>query len=235
MEVIKQELLSFYKELEFVEDTHTYTVGGKRLPSVSGLISKYYPKFNADAIAEKKGKREGIDPEVLKAQWKKAGDDACALGHEAHLFGEFYPFDRSLKPKTGFDQAIKNFWDSLPPHIKPVTMELRMFHKQFSYAGTTDILVYNTEKEEFIMMDYKTNKDLFKNFAGQKMLGPFKNFLDTPYNHYQLQLSYYQILFEQTGYEIAKRYIIWIKPDGTYELYSTEDYTDILIKELKNK
>ena len=114
-------------------------------------------------------------------------------------------------------------------------MELRMYHKVFKFSGTADILLYDTINKCFIIADYKTNKDLFKNFAGQKMTKIFSHFLDTPFNHYQLQLSYYQILFEQIGYKVSRRIIIWLKEDGTYEMYDTEDLTSILIKELKNK
>ena len=148
---------------------------------------------------------------------------------------EHYPLDRTLKSKTGFEEAIKNFWDTLPPFLTPVFLELQMYHKTFNYAGTSDIILYDSRDNSYIIADYKTNKDLFKNYKGQKMLKQFKHLLDNPFNHYQLQLSYYQILFEQTGFNISGRYIIYIKPDGTFERYATEDYTDILIKDLKSK
>lgn len=79
------------------------------------------------------------------------------------------------------------------------------------------------------IVTHNTNQDLFKNYKGKKMLKPFNNLLDNPYNKYQLQLSLYQILFEQTGYEIESRALVWIKPNGTYEVYKTEDYTKQLL------
>ena len=66
------------------------------------------------------------------------------------------------------------------------------------------------------------------------MLGPFKDLLDMPLNHYQLQLSFYQILFEQLGLRVESRKIIWVKPTGDYEMYDTQDYTSILKDYLKN-
>lgn len=80
---------------------------------------------------------------------------------------------------------------------------------------------------------HNTNKDLFKNYKGQTMIGPFNHLLDTPFNHYQLQLSYYQILLEQIeGLKISGRKLIWIKPTGDYLMYNLEDYTKELKQEL---
>ena len=68
------------------------------------------------------------------------------------------------------------------------------------------------------------------------MVEPFNDLLCCSFNHYQLQLSYYQILLEQIpGVKISGRKLIWIKEDGTYLLYNTEDYTEILKQELKTK
>lgn len=79
---------------------------------------------------------------------------------------------------------------------------------------------------------HNTNEDLFKNYKGKKLLTPFNYLLDNPYNKYQLQLSLYQLLFEQSGFEVESRRIIWLKPNGTYESFKTEDLTKPLLKEL---
>lgn len=59
----------------------------------------------------------------------------------SHLFGELYPFNRDLEPKSGFEKAIVKFWNDLPDFIIPVIMECRMYHKELMYAGTLDILL----------------------------------------------------------------------------------------------
>ena len=107
-----------------------------------------------------------------------------------------------------------------------------MYSNSLGIAGTSDMVFYNTRTDKFKILDFKTNTDLFKNYKGKKMLKPFDNLLDNPYNKYQLQLSLYQILFEQTGYEIESRALVWIKPNGTYEVYKTEDYTKQLLNVL---
>lgn len=228
MEDLKKELLIFFRRLNFNQESHTYTIDAKYLPSVSTKIKKFYKSFDTDAIAKRKGKREGIDPKELKRQWKEKADKACQKGHTIHDFGELYAFNRTLKPSSKYEEAIVKFWKDLPDHIVPVVMELRMYHKEFLFAGTSDIILYDLVHKGFIIADYKTNEDLFKNFAGQKMLGPFKNLLETPYNKYQIQLSYYEMMLEQFGVNVLSKRIIWLLPDGSYDMYITEDYKEIL-------
>lgn len=82
---------------------------------------------------------------------------------------------------------------------------------------------------------HNTNQDLFKNYKGKKLLAPFNDLDDSPFNKYQLQLSLYQILFEQVGYKIKDRALIWIKPNGNYEIFPTKDYRDKLKTYLNKK
>lgn len=230
----KDKILSFFNKLEFDEGQHLYTVNGNKInSSVSKIIKNFVKPFDTEGISLGVAIKTGRKQEEIIAEWEAAGKEACDKGTRVHLFGELYPFDRTLKPSDKFEEAIKKFWDDMPSHIVPVIMELRMYHKQYLFAGTGDILLYNTLTGQYIIGDYKTNKDLFKNFKGQKMLSLFDDLLDMPLNHYQLQLSFYQILFEQIGLKVESRKIIWVKPTGEYEMYDTTDYTEILKDYLK--
>ena len=60
------------------------------------------------------------------------------------------------------------------------------------------------------------------------MLPPFDMLDDSPYNHYQIQLSYYQILLQQLGFRISDRMLVWLKPEGGFEIYNTSDFTNTL-------
>jgi hypothetical protein len=235
IETFKHEIHNFFSTLNFEKGIHTYTVKGRKLESVSSIIKNYYTPFDAVKISERKAEREGTNPVELRKQWKNTADVACDFGHNTHDFAERYPYDNSLVPSNLHETAVKKFWDELPNHIVLVNLELRMYHRLFFYAGTADVLLYDLVNNVFIIADFKTNKDLFKNFKGQKMIKQFSHLLDTPYNHYQLQLSLYQILIEQLSYKVSRRVIIWLKPEGTYELYDTQDYTAMLINDLKNK
>ena len=228
-------ILKFFGKLEFDEGKHLYTVNNNKInSSVSKIIKNFVKPFDSIGISMGVARKEGVSQKTILTRWKKMGKEACDKGTRIHVFGELYPFDRTLKPSDKYEEAVVKFWDDLPSHIVPVVMELRMYHKDYLFAGTGDILLYNTISGQYIIGDYKTNKDLFKNFKGQKMLGLFDDLLDMPLNHYQLQLSFYQILFEQIGLKVESRKIVWLKPDGTYDMYDTEDYTVELKEYLKH-
>ncbi|MGL6120768.1 MAG: hypothetical protein ACRC0V_09710 [Fusobacteriaceae bacterium] len=236
---MKTEILKikdYFKELTFEEKEHRYFVDFKPIKiSVSGIIHNYVEPFNSRDISAAIAKRDNVSQESVLADWKKTADDACKLGTDVHLFGENYTFDRTLKPKNLFEESIVNLWKSVPSIIMPVLSELKMYHKQYMFAGTMDLLLYNIATDSYIIGDFKTNKDLYKNYKEKKMLGAFSDLLDCPFNHYQIQLSFYQILFEQMGLKVSSRKIFWLKPDSTFEVINTTDYTSILKEELKTK
>ena len=240
MKIMKDKIQEYFKDLQFKADTHTYEVGGKPLTSVSKTIHKYVEKVDFDMIAgfvaKKRTRDTGIytTKEQILAEWEAKKVNSCNQGTKSHDFGENYT--GLQEPTNGFERAIVNFWDNIPEHIEPFLFELKMYSTTLGLAGTSDIILYNNKTGKFIIADYKTNEDLFKNFKGKKLLPPFDNMLENSYNKYQLQLSMYQLLFEQCGFEVESRRIIWLKPDGTYENYKTEDLTqDLLVELTKNK
>ena len=147
---------AFFSDLKFVEDTHSYFVNGKRLKySVSGLIKKFVPYTDWDGVAERVAERTKIEKEVIQQEWKETADIACEEGTETHLFGEEYPINRKLKGDTQLKKAVEKFWNELPSHIIPLNMELKMYHKIFKFAGTMDLLLYNTKTKKLFIADYK--------------------------------------------------------------------------------
>ena len=229
-------MLPFIK-LDFDEEKHVYFVDGKPLKaSVSKLIKQFYKPFPSKQKAEEiekgmkttgaVGKYSGMSSKKILKQWKKINEESTTRGTRVHEFGEVYPFNRRLKPRCKQEEAIVKFWEDLPNYLIPVTMELRMYHFELMFGGTADILLYNTLNNTFVIADYKTNKDLFKNYQGQTMTGIFKDKLDMPYSHYEIQLSYYQIMLEQIKkVKITQRIIVYLKLDGSYKMYQPEDVT----------
>lgn len=224
-----QQIKNAFNRLTFKESTHQYFVDGKPLKtSVSGLIKKFTPEVNFKEIAKAIDKRDALPSGATSELWKLKSDAACSKGTKVHYFGELYAFHRNIKPTCNQEKAIVAFWRDLPKHIIPVFTELQMYHFERMFGGTADIILYNTETKKFIIADYKTNEDLFKNFNEQKLKAPFHYKLNNAYNKYQIQFSLYQILFEQTGFEVEKRCLIWLKNNATYEMFFTEDYTEPL-------
>ena len=215
MNELLQHIENKFKGIEFNEEKHLYSVNGSPLnTSVSGIIKQYYTPFNAQEAAENKSKRTGISAEDYLKEWKEINLEAITRGSRVHLFGEKYPYNKSLVPSCPQEEAVVKFWNEIPEHIILVGTEIRMYHKEKRYAGTADILLFDTMNQTYIIADYKTNKDLFKNFMGKKMINGFEHKFDMPFSRYEIQLSHYQILVEQIhGIKVSRRIVIHLQMD----------------------
>lgn len=237
---IKQTIEHYFCRLSFEEKSHKYFIGKTPVKySVSGVIKNFYKPFDVKTISERVALSEGVSGQEIRDRWTQIGKEACEKGTEVHLFGEDLQnnlnvsvpiYLKKLEPKK---HAVFKFWESLPDFIVPVIAECRMYHKSLKFAGTADIILLDTRDNSLIICDYKTNKDLFKNYKGQRLLEPFKNKLDNPFHKYEIQLSLYQILLEQVpNVKVSKRRIIWLLEDGKYVMYDCEDLTIKLKKVL---
>lgn len=153
-----------------------------------------------------------------------------------------------LVPTCKKEEAALKFYDELDPNLHFVLAETKVYsgsHENAvklntNYAGTFDLLMYyhHPTKEELrglIIMDWKTNADLYKDFSrtnGKMLLDPFSDLYDESFGFYTLQLSCYQIPLEDIGLKVLARRIIWLKDDGTYQLIPTINVTDRLKKVL---
>lgn len=216
---------SAFEQVIFEPVNHTYTVDGNNLIPVSNVIKKFYKEFDANAEAERCAIKYGKPKEYFLQLWSNKGNRAASFGTSVHSFGEEYFYNRNLIPTNNHEIALVKFWTELHRSIQPTLAEARIYTKKYQYAGTFDLLCYDMDFGGYIIYDYKTNENLFKNYMGQTMFYPFDDLLDTPFNHYQLQLSCYQIPLEDINMKILDRRIVWLKGDGTYEVYPTENYT----------
>lgn len=236
--MLKEILNSSFDGIEFEPVEHKYTVEGQELTPVSNTLKDFYEEFDTDQKAIEYAERHGGDPEEIAQRWRQTGIDACAFGTAVHDFGERFFSDSSLQPSNNHEEAVVSFWKDLTrnkPYILKLAPELQVFSVKLRTAGTIDILLYDQFKQGVIIADYKTNKDLYKNFMGKTMYEPFEFLLDMPLSHYELQLSTYQVLLEEAGIKVVDRWIIWLKPDGTYENIQGRDFSVKIKEELLNK
>ena len=195
--------------------------------------------------------------EEIKKAWKDKNDNANEQGTLAHAFGEnamhymvgdYDAIDPAFKDRlvdgkfearTGFEDAIVKFWNALPDEFIPILVENRVYSlcgkEHPVYAGTFDLLVYCNipGKEGLVILDYKTNEDIWKNFKEKKLLHPFENLLDHSKNHYEIQQSLYEHALNEIGLRVLGKRLIWIKQDGTYEVIKmTEKLIPLLLNAL---
>ena len=231
-----QRLTEKYKSLTFKKEGHIYTYNGKVLTPVSDIVGEFHEQFDTEKHAIRVSRREGVSKNSVIERWKAIGKKAADFGTSVHDFAENYVYLKfiegedvsSIIPSNGHERAVINYWNLVPSHITPVLLEFKMYSDDYLYAGTCDLLLYNTITKNFILGDYKTNVDVFKNYQEKVMLPPFQYILDMPYNHYQLQLSLYHLLLEEAGYTIESRQIIWLLPDGSFKIFETKDFRKML-------
>lgn len=149
-----------------------------------------------------------------------------------------------LIPTRDKENAVLKFHDEMSKDLHFVLAETKVYtgkNKELTnlkqdYCGTFDILYYykdpvDDNKSGLVIMDYKTNKELKKEFNrkyGKTFLAPFDDFIDEPLSTYTLQLNAYQIPLEDIGLKVLYRVIIWLKDDGTYERIPIPNMTERL-------
>lgn len=217
---------NYFSDIDFQEENHTYTWRNRPIKeSVSSVIKNFCEPFQAETVALQMCSQNKQLATKLVGQWKDTAAQACHKGTDIHLFAEQYFYNKNIKPKTVYEAAIIKFYNWLPQHILPVFSELKMVHQKFLFAGTADIVLYNTRNNTYVIADWKTNKDLDKNYKEKKLLSPFQDLLDSPYNKYQLQLSMYQLMLEQCNLKVSERVLLWLKDNGTIDVRPTRDLT----------
>ena len=138
------------------------------------------------------------------------------------------------------EEAAAKFYEELRDSLFPILAETKVYNENLGYSGTFDLLMYydatidgkDDKNSGLCVMDWKTNKDLYKNFKEEKLLAPFQDLLDMPLSIYKLQLSLYQICLEKIGLKTIARRIMWLLPNGTYDKIPLESYTKQLEEEL---
>lgn len=251
--ILQKKILEPFKPISFDENRHIYFWYGQKVKkSVSAKVDEFVEKFDPNKVlsngmtliqasAVKQSRLQGkvITEHELMHSWQTMAKTGCELGTETHDYMEYY---NGIKiPDTPqkvagvkfltwlFSQTFVNKEGKLERRYEIVAKELRMYSVRFKFAGTADLIVADKMLRTIVIFDYKTNKDLFKTFGYLKH--PF-DFLEMhPYNKYQLQLSYYHIIFEEmTGIKISDRVLVYLKADSSYINYSLQDFTKDLIE-----
>lgn len=158
---VRERLSKAFDILSFDEPSHTYTLNGRVLPSVSSLLYNFYEPFDTILEAEKYSNRRGfLNKDVLDA-WEGENKIAVDKGHRVHLFAEDYAnwkyFGIGEKPKVFCKQSlgVVDFWNNFPDYLYPVWLERRMFNEELGYAGTADILALDFRDNSLNILDWK--------------------------------------------------------------------------------
>lgn len=92
-------------------------------------------------------------------------------------------------------------------NLVPLASEVIVWDKKLMVAGMIDQL-FTTNEWKIIMVDWKTSKEIKRNWYKKFMKWLFSKYPDANYYHYSLQLSLYKYIIEKnTDLEIDAMYI----------------------------
>lgn len=124
------------KELNFVERTHTYTLNGFVIPSVSEVMRPLSAAYYGDT-----------NEEVMR---RAAIRGTCV--HQAIENYLDYGIEDIPQEYYGYFNGFKHWIDSHKP--EPIKTECKIYHKIHRYAGTADLPCYVDGK--LTLIDWKT-------------------------------------------------------------------------------
>ena len=201
------------------EENHTYSLNKSNIEfvSVTTYIGEFFEKFDQQKIAEKlvrtNIKYSGRTVEDVIAGWNELRDYGTLVHKqiEDDVNGVAKALD--VKAKHGVTW-LDNFLENRDYDLY---VEKIIFSKESRLAGTMDVLIKIKDSNEYIIIDWKTNKKIdTRSFKNKKGIHPItSNVEDCKYNVYAFQLSLYRyILEEYYGLNIKQQIIAHINDYG---------------------
>ena len=198
------------------EKTHIYSLQDSNIDftSVTTYIGEFFEKFDQQKIAAKliqtNIKYAHLTVEELISEWDKSRDYGTLVHKqiEEHVNGLSQASDMKAK------NAVLWLNDFVKNKNCDLLVEKIIFAKELCLAGTMDVLIRLKDSNEYIIIDWKTNKKIdTKSYRNKKGILPAtSDIADTKFNHYALQLSLYRYLLETYyGLKISQHIIIHLK------------------------
>ena len=256
-------VLEKFGDIKFIEESHQYFINDEEYTPVSNIIKEYEPEVDWDQKATDYAIKWRKNKDDVQKEWKLNNLKATISGTRTHEFGESYTNllcghpeliceqnkpqyieeYNTMVPTYPKEEAVKKFYDELESNLHPVGAEFKLSSKfiknVLKICGTCDLLFYDSEKDGYVIGDWKTNKSLIKDYNRTNnvtMTGCMSKFIDEPLSHYTLQFNIYQRMLESIGLKIIDRVLIWLKDDGTYErIYIDKIPDNVLNKILKGE
>lgn len=134
------------RQLDFIEETHTYLVDGEKTESVTQFLGRLFPN-----------KYSGVPKDVLKR--------ACEEGTQVHKAIEAYckGFDDGSDEVKDFKFLQKHYGFDVVENELPLIISLG----EKTFAGTTD-MIFKMDGQ-FCVADIKTTSELDKNYLGYQL------------------------------------------------------------------
>ena len=235
-----------FKDFVFFANDHHYEFKGQRVGnSVTRLIEEFTNEFDSQTIAERVAIRDNKSVQEVLDEWKYKNDFACLKGSTCHEFAQslwsgkewtWYDFNDDHDYNMAIikiQNQAHQFYDDYKDSLEHLADEFIIGSDEYNIASAIDHLFINKLTGGLILVDYKTNSDIYKNERyAKKMKVPLSHLKDDTLTHYAIQLSIYKYLVEKyTNLKFEEMFIVWFSEN-------IDDYQIIevpyLYKEVKN-
>jgi hypothetical protein len=232
-----------FSSIVFDQKHHTYTLDGKRLASVTGLVSKLKNPFDSAYWAQRKADERGVAVQVILDEWDAKGKASIERGHKVHeyiakvLLGQDQadPF-LALNGKLPEMQAFDGLWKQIGGLTRPVEVEWVVGDGELGVAGTVDTLFYSDMTGQHHVWDWKTGDKFKANNPFQRLLPPFDDLDECEVNTYSVQTSLYRLIVERNlGLAVGESYIVHLAGNGEYHLHKALDLRERVEKWLRTR
>jgi predicted RecB family nuclease len=218
---------------QFNKEKHTYEYEGASLKSVSEFKSSF-SSFDKERIADMVAKKNNKTVEEVLAEWQELANTAIVRGKKIHDFAEAILNNQEIKPSSIEEESMLDYITGLLKDNEIVMYESPICSLELKLAGTPDLIIKSKLDNTYSIVDYKTNKTLFKK-AYNKLLAPFNDLYDIPFNTYSIQLSCYKLMLEEAGYSINKLTIVHFPENSNHVIYDNViDLTTQIKKHILN-
>lgn len=211
------------KRIEFYPEPHIYTIDKTPAPSVSTIISKFFPEFDSFGKASSLSPSNplyGLPVDKIVETWNARGMEAANKGTFLHEQIEKYYLGENYQRTEEFhlfEQFVSDHQE-----IKPYRSEWRVFDDEHHIAGTIDLISKNGLGYD--IYDWKRSKKVVDTYSGEpitidtwgnKGVGQLRDIDDTSFNRYCLQQSLYRYILEKNyNLKISKMFLVVLYPDN---------------------
>jgi hypothetical protein len=223
--------------ITFEESGHQYTIdkNDTSYTSVTTLIHRFFPHFNADLVISKittnpKSLYFGMEAEDVKQMWTHATELGSRLHEQIEVFfDQLAQFDTNIlqmcAPSLEFGYFLDFYRDCVIGKLKPFRTEMYIFDEDIRVCGSVDMIFCNPENDrEIYIYDWKRSKNISKSNPFEKGLRCLSHLDNCNYITYSLQLNMYKYILSKYDLTVVGMALVVLHPDhGKYKVVDVPD------------
>lgn len=217
------------KFISFDPIEHKYTFKNNVMKqSVTELVHRHFPKFDADMVAEKLFKNNFDNKksnyyqktkEQIIQQWEDNKNEACTLGTNLHQSIEDTYNGKEVHNDSKEFMYFQNFQKDYS-HLRPFRTEWEVCYEDKSLAGSIDMVFQNPDGT-YSIYDWKRCKKMDKYNDFEFGLEELDHIPHSNFWHYSFQLNIYKYILENVyNFPIHSLFLVVMHPNNpNYQIY----------------